>query len=78
MRQYLMFSSNQFQGVSPRCGRLLGQGVTAAEKAKIVDLHNQLRLKVAKGQEPGGGRNRFPPAADMMELIWDPEVYFNL
>ena len=44
------------------------------EKAAIVDRHNSLRRKVAKGAEFLGSRGRQPAAADMKELVWDEEV----
>jgi hypothetical protein len=40
-----------------------------SDRNLIVELHNQLRSKIANGKEEG-----FPPAADMMELVWDNEV----
>jgi len=38
----------------------------------IVDTHNALRRKVAKGLETRGVNGPQPKAADMYELVWDP------
>ena len=38
----------------------------------IVDKHNELRRKVAKGLETRGVNGGQPKAADMFELVWDP------
>ena len=44
------------------------------EQKQIVDAHNDLRRKVAKGQETQGanGSGPQPKAADMFQLSWDP------
>ncbi len=60
--------------MSPTCGTPLGRGLTASEKAEVVNLHNKLRAKVANGQETRGQTGPQPPAADMLELVWDDEV----
>lgn len=44
-------------------------GLTAYEKQAIVDAHNRLRQTVALGQI-----TKQPPAANMMEMIWDDEL----
>ncbi|XP_037565251.2 CRISP/Allergen/PR-1 [Dermacentor silvarum] len=44
-------------------------GVDAAERARILKMHNDYRSQVAKGRLPG-----FPAAADMQELLWDDEM----
>ena len=41
----------------------------------ILKSHNDLRRKVAKGQETqSGDNNPQPMAQDMNELIWDDEL----
>jgi hypothetical protein len=62
--------------VGPSCGQVLGRGVSEAEKSEVVRLHNQLRAKVANGLEVSGLAGPQPPAADMLELVWDEEVCF--
>jgi hypothetical protein len=44
------------------------------EQQQIVDAHNTLRRKIAKGQETAGanGSGPQPKAADMYQLSWDP------
>ncbi|XP_045765571.1 venom allergen 3-like [Maniola jurtina] len=44
-------------------------GLTAYEKQAIVDAHNRLRQSVALGQVSSQ-----PPAANMMEMVWDDEL----
>ena len=43
-------------------------------KAAIIDIHNQLRSRVAKGQETGGIKAPQPPAANMKKLVWNTEL----
>jgi len=41
----------------------------------VVDLHNALRRKVAKGLETrGAGGGQLPKATDMFEVVWDQEL----
>ena len=61
----------RFAGVGPACGRPIARGINDDDKKLLVDLHNQLRAKVANGQEIQGPQ---PPAADMFELEWDDEL----
>jgi len=44
------------------------------EKTFVLNKHNELRRKVAKGLEPRGasGSGPQPKAADMYKLVWDP------
>ncbi|XP_034829894.1 venom allergen 3-like [Maniola hyperantus] len=44
-------------------------GLTTYEKQAIVDAHNRLRQSVALGQVSSQ-----PPAANMMEMVWDDEL----
>jgi len=55
--------------LSPLCS-----GVDAATQQQIVDLHNELRRKVAKGLEKRGNPGPQPPASNMREFIWDEEL----
>jgi len=48
-----------------------------SEKTILVDKHNELRRRVAKGQEKKhakGTSGPQPPASNMNELVWDDEV----
>lgn len=63
-----------YQGPSVACGNLLGSGVSDSEKATIVHLHNQVRAKVANGQEDRGSPGPMPSASNMKELQWDDEI----
>ena len=50
--------------VSERCGKVKTHKITEQIKQRLLDQHNELRRKVAKGEEPSQ-----PPAANMMELV---------
>ena len=64
-----------FQGFGPRCGSApLDRGVSPSDQQSIVAAHNELRSKVAQGQETRGRPGPQPPAADMMEMSWDNEL----
>uniref|UniRef100_A0A4D5R9Y0 Cysteine-rich venom protein n=1 Tax=Scolopendra viridis TaxID=118503 RepID=A0A4D5R9Y0_SCOVI len=54
------------------CCRMLERGLDAKMKAKLVDLHNKARQKVANGQQSGQ-----PSASNMKELHWDDEIAAN-
>jgi len=59
-----------------QCGQVCARGITnQADKDAIVDKHNQLRRRVAKGLETKGlnGQGQ-PPATDMYELKWNDEL----
>ena len=43
-------------------------------KDSIVSKHNELRAKVANGQETQGADGAQPKAANMKELVWSDEV----
>ena len=43
-------------------------------KDSIVSKHNELRAKVANGQEEQGVDGAQPKAANMMELVWSDEL----
>ena len=43
-------------------------------KDAIVDKHNELRSKVANGQETRGVDGGQPKAANMRKLVWNDEL----
>ena len=43
-------------------------------KDAIVDKHNELRSKVANGQETRGVGGGQPKAANMRKLVWNDEL----
>ena len=45
-----------------------------AVKEAIVNKHNELRIKVANGQETEGVSGAQPPAANMRKLVWNDEL----
>lgn len=47
-----------------------------SEEAKqvILDKHNELRRKIAKGEEERGVGGPQPPASNMRELRWNDEL----
>ena len=64
----------QFPGIGPACGKPSARGLSDKEKNLVLDYHNQLRAKVANGQETRGRSGSQPPAADMLEFQWDDEI----
>ena len=50
--------------VSERCGQVKTHKITEQIKKRLLDHHNDLRRKVAKGEEPSQ-----PAAANMRELV---------
>ena len=45
--------------------------ITEEQKKIIVDKHNELRRKVAKGQETQGSNGAQPAASNMKEMVID-------
>jgi len=59
-------------GPSEECTtKTLFRGFTEADKNMIVKIHNELRQKVASGQESHGNQ---PGASNMMKLVWNDEL----
>jgi hypothetical protein len=56
------------------CNKLCERTLSDADIKVIVDKHNELRRKVAKGQETRGVGGGQPKAADMYELVWDADL----
>ncbi|XP_046416364.1 venom allergen 5-like [Neodiprion fabricii] len=61
-------------GPSSLCRNYDPAPLSSDEKAEIVAHHNQLRQRVASGQETRGRPGPQPPASDMKELKWDDEL----
>ena len=58
------------QGVSASCNVFRYRGVTSdSDKQAVVDIHNQLRSKVALGKGTAGKPGPQPPAANMKKLV---------
>lgn len=58
-----------------KCKKVVDRGISSKdEKDKIVDYHNKLRRKVAKGKEKKGVGGSQPTATDMHELKWNEEL----
>ena len=53
------------------CGEILARGVTSREEEQILSLHNNLRRRVARGEEP---QLAGVTASDMLTLSWDQEL----
>ena len=56
------------QSPAPQCPTY-GVGLTGEEKKLIVDKHNELRAKVASGNEPQGSPGPQPAAKNMQNLV---------
>jgi len=62
----------QYQGPSDTCtAKTHERELTESAKAAIVDQHNELRRKVAKGEETNGNQ---PAASNMRMLKWNDEL----
>ncbi|XP_011165202.1 venom allergen 3 [Solenopsis invicta] len=59
---------------SNACRQWSNNGLTEAEKNTIVKRHNELRQRVASGQESRGNPGPQPPAVSMPALVWDDEL----
>ncbi|KAJ0178778.1 hypothetical protein K1T71_005553 [Dendrolimus kikuchii] len=73
MMSLVLFVLGGLLAATEGCGAgkqlLISGGLTASEKQAIVDAHNRLRQSVALGQVASQ-----PPAANMMEMVWDNEL----
>ncbi|XP_011871196.1 PREDICTED: venom allergen 3-like [Vollenhovia emeryi] len=56
------------------CTEWSNQGFSDAEKKLIVEKHNQLRQRVASGQETKGNPGPQPAAVSIPDLSWDNEL----
>ena len=59
-------------GIGSNCNSVFTRGLNDAEKKELLDKHNELRAKVANGQQDGQ-----PSAANMKKLVWDDELAAN-
>ena len=58
------------QGSGQACnGKPISRGVTPAEIATILDVHNNYRAKIARGEERRGSPGPQPPAANMKIMV---------
>lgn len=48
---------------------MTARGLEDDEKKLSIDLHNQLRAKLARGEEIRGHPGPQPPAANMMQMV---------
>ena len=58
----------KYPGPSAEC-EVTGREVTAAGRKLILDKHNELRRKVARGEE-----KEQPKASNMREMVWNDEL----
>jgi len=68
----------RFKDISSSCSRMvIFRGLDDDTKKAVLEKHNKLRRKVAKGLETRGTSSRVygqPPAANMKELVWSSEL----
>ena len=65
----------KYTGLGSSCGdKVCAYGLTQDEKNQIVDEHNKLRQRVARGEETLGFKGPQPAASNMNELVWDDEL----
>ncbi|XP_063242903.1 venom allergen 5-like [Bacillus rossius redtenbacheri] len=60
--------------VSSACGAVFRQGLNATERTALLDQHNALRSRVARGEESRGQPGPQPAASNMRTLVWDAEL----
>lgn len=58
-----------FQGYGDKCGQVLGSGITSQDIREILQVHNELRAKIANGLEKRGRPGPQPPAANMEQMV---------
>ena len=57
-----------YQGPSDTCAaKTVHRDITSTAKQAIVDKHNEIRAKVARGEETNGNQ---PGASNMKKLVW--------
>merc|ERR1719427_1990023 len=65
----------KYQGASASCSsKTIFRTLSAEAKTVILDKHNELRRKVAKGEETGGINAPQPGAANMKKMVWNTEL----
>ena len=57
------------QGYGDKCGKVLGSGISGQDEKEILRVHNELRAKIANGQERRGKPGPQPPAANMEQMV---------
>ncbi|XP_068208648.1 CRISP/Allergen/PR-1-like isoform X2 [Palaemon carinicauda] len=72
-REKYSSSHSMCQPKSTTC-EIKSEGLSAAEKTKILRIHNQYRAKVANGEETRGNPGPQPSATDMREMVWRQEL----
>ncbi|PSN37065.1 hypothetical protein C0J52_25176 [Blattella germanica] len=61
---------------SDSCNEFVIKDLQQADKDTIVQKHNDLRRKIAKGEKPTDAGAVQPKAANMMEMVWDDELAY--
>jgi len=65
----------KYQGPSASCSsKTIFRTLSTEAKTVILDKHNELRRKVAKGEETGGINAPQPGAANMKKMVWNTEL----
>jgi len=65
----------KYEGPSDTCSaQTIYRELSADAKQAILDKHNELRRKVAKGEETDGAPGPQPAASNMRKLVWNNEL----
>jgi len=65
----------KYQGPSDSCSsKTIFRKLSAEAKTIILDKHNELRRRVAKGEETEGSPGPQPGAANMKKMVWNNEL----
>lgn len=71
---YTHFEESHTMLLPPSGCKIHKTGITEEDKEDILRIHNNLRAKVARGEEAQGNPGPQPPAADMRELVWNNQL----
>jgi len=77
--EYCAFNSDhtmcKYDGPSADCAaKTIYRELSASAKQAILDKHNELRRRVAKGEETGGINPPQPQASNMKKMVWNNEL----
>ena len=65
----------KYPGPSTSCSsKTIFRELSSTAKQAILDKHNELRRRVAKGEETGGTNGPQPGASNMKKLVWSDEL----
>ena len=71
----ISFTNTFYKGPSAECAaKTVFRQLSDAAKTAILDKHNELRRRVAKGEETNGLNGGQPAAGNMKKMVWNEEL----